>query len=412
MGFRYLVFVSLLLVLSSIGLANAEHRYIIGLKQAEVSSMAKCADLILSKAGVNGKIVCVCDKLKFVVIETNESIDSLKEKLGNLVKYVEPDYIAKAYYIPNDPYFKYQWNLRNINVTNAWNISLGNKSIIVAIIDTGVDYNHPDLKNNYVPLGYDWVNDDNDPMDDNGHGTHCAGIVAAVINNGIGIAGIANVKIMAEKVLNEYGWGYYSDVARGIVHAVDSGAKIISMSLGGNESSITLENACLYAWSKGALLVAASGNDGANHISYPAAYDTVIAVGSINESNKLSYFSNYGNEQELVAPGEHVLSTYYYNGIHTYIFASGTSMATPHVAGVAALAWATHPTLNNQQIRDLLRATAIDLGAPGWDKYYGYGKVDAYRAVTYTLPPIPELNSATLIIIGFAILILNKFKFN
>jgi len=288
---------------------------------------------------------------------------------------------------------------------------LGNKSI-VAIIDTGIDYQHPDLIDNYVPLGYDWVNDDNDPMDDNGHGTHCAGIVAAVINNSIGIAGIADVKIMAEKVLDENGTSYYSYIVLGIIDAVDKGAKIISMSLGGENYSRTLEYACLYARNRGALLVAASGNDGTNQILYPAAYDTVIAVRSIDENDQLSWFSNYGNEQELVAPGEYILSTYYYNGIHTYAYASGTSMATPHVAGVAALAWATHPTYTNQQIRDLLRATAIDLGSPGWDQYYGYGMVDAYRAVTYTTPPIPEPSSAILIAIGVTVIIfLNRFLY-
>lgn len=398
----------MLLLIASIGLVNAEDRYIIGFKSAEAQITAECASLILHKAKVDAKIVKVCDKLKFAVIKTNESIDSLRKKLSGLVAYIEPDYVAKAFYIPNDPYFKYQWNLRSINVTNAWDVTLGNESIVVAIIDTGIDYLHPDLNENYISSGYDWVNNDTDPMDDNGHGTHCAGIVAAVINNSVGIAGIADVKIMAEKVLNESGIGYYSDIASGIVHAVDNGAKIISMSLGGENYSETLKNACLYAWNRGVLLVAASGNDGSDRILYPAAYDTVIAVGSVNENDQLSWFSNYGNEQELVAPGEGILSTYYYNGLHAYASASGTSMAAPHVAGVAALAWATHPTFTNQQIRELLRATAIDLGTSGWDKYYGYGKVDAYKAVIYVPPPIPELNMALLVIVGIAIISLRK----
>ena len=360
-------------------------RYIIGLEPEFIITDVKSMENSLSSMGIEAKVLRMNKKLNFVVIESKCKLETLKEKLSKFkwVSYVEPDYLVKALYIPNDGYFYLQWGPQDINITKAWDVTLGNETLIVAVIDTGIDYNHPDLAANYVPLGYDWVNNDNDPFDDNGHGTHCAGIIAAVINNSIGVAGLAKVKIMAEKVLNSSGTGYTSDVANGITHAVDNGAKIISMSLGAQSYSITLDNACEYAWSNGALLVAASGNDYGGPVNYPAAYSTVIAVGSINRSDALSDFSNYGPQQELVAPGEGILSTY---PDSTYAYASGTSMATPHAAGVAALAWATHPDYTNQQIRNILNATAIDLGSPGWDEYYGYGKVDAYKVVVYGLP--------------------------
>ena len=351
---------------------------------ANARKLKQAVAQLLRNAEINAEVLKVNRKLSFAVIDVDiRDVIKLKnlKKEGLNIKYIEPDFKVKACYIPNDPYFGDQWGLRKINVTSAWDITI-NSSIIVAVIDTGVDYAHPDIAPNYLG-GYDWVNDDSDPMDDNGHGTHCAGIIAAVVNNSIGIAGIANVRILAEKALNSNGEGYCSDVANAIQHAVDRGAKIISMSLGGAEHSQTLEQACQYAWNKGALLVAASGNEH-SQICYPAAYDTVIAVGSITENDELSYFSNFGLEQELVAPGEGILSTY----PSGYVYESGTSMATPHVAGVAALAWAVHPEYSNEQIRMLLRNTAVDLGNPGWDELYGYGKIDAYGAVIYGPPDV------------------------
>jgi len=231
---------------------------------------------------------------------------------------------------------------------------------------------------------------------------------------------MANVEIMAEKVLDNTGSGTDYNVALGIQHAVDSGAKVISMSLGSYLFSTTLQIACQYAWSNGAILVAASGNDGLPLVNYPAAYPEVIAVGSIGGTDELSSFSNYGAEQELVAPGENILSTMptypvylttTYGIPQDYAYLSGTSMATPHVAGVAALTWLTHPGYTNNQIRGILNGTAIDLGTTGWDKYYGYGKVDAYNAVTYGLqPPIPEPVTGVLVAAGAsAILLMRRF---
>ncbi len=349
-------------------------RVIIGYKEDAPIDLATLSEL-------DCKIVHVNKKLKFVVIETEESLDIIRSKIKSPIDYIEYDEVftitESAKYSPSDPYFGYQWNLYSINVTGVWDTWIGSNNTIVAVIDTGVDYTHPDLSANYVNLGYDWVNNDNDPMDDNGHGTHCAGIIAAVTDNGIGIAGIAQVKIMAEKVLNEKGIGYSSWIANGIVHAVDSGAKVISMSFGSPAPSMTIKRACNYAWKKGCLLVAAAGNDGLGRLNYPAAYLSVVAVGAIDENDKRAYFSNYGKGIELVAPGVDIPSTYLNDG---YKLLDGTSMAAPHVSGVAALIWSYKPTLSNRDVRIILDKTAYDLGNIGYDYHYGFGKVDAYKA--------------------------------
>ncbi|RLI03228.1 hypothetical protein DRO30_01405, partial [Candidatus Bathyarchaeota archaeon] len=290
------------------------------------------------------------------------------------------------------------WGTRKIEANWAWNVTLGSSSVLVAVIDTGIDYEHPDLAANYVPLGYDWVNYDSDPLDDYGHGTHCAGIIAAVINNSLGIAGLAQVKIMAEKCLNSWGYGYWDWVASGIIHAVDAGADIISMSFGGYADSQLLHDAIKYAYDTGVLLVAAAGNDNTNMKHYPACYDEVIAVAATDEYDNKAYFSNWGDWIELAAPGVNIYSTMptYYVTLNdfgysmNYDYLSGTSMACPHVSGVAALLWSLYPNKTRDWIRLWLRCTADDLGSPGFDVYYGYGRINVRKAVE-ELPPVHEL---------------------
>jgi thermitase len=294
------------------------------------------------------------------------------------VLYAENNWRVHAFLIPNDPLWGQQWGPQRIHCAEAWDSGTGSSSVTIAIVDTGIDYNHQDLSAHYLTGGHDWVNGDNDPMDDNNHGTHCAGIAAAVMDNGIGIAGVAQVKLLAEKVLNSDGQGTAFDVASGITHAADQGADVISMSFASSGSSPTIEAACSYAYtSKGAVLVAASGNDGQPQVSYPAAYDTVIAVGAIDQSDERCSFSNYGAKLELVAPGFQIVSTIRNNQYDSY---DGTSMACPHVSGVAALAISKNPGESNVWIRDLLDASAEDLGSPGKDIYFGYGLVDARLA--------------------------------
>ncbi len=331
----------------------------------------------------NATVVDTVEPLNVVVYSVNDT-ESFVAGMAtrNDVAFIEPDYPVYACspepFVPYDPDYHYQWGPAAIGADDAWSLVLGSEGVTIAIVDTGVDYTHPDIAENYIPGGYDWVNGDTDPMDDHGHGTHCAGIAAATIDNGIGIAGVAQVQILAEKVLNAKGSGTTSAVAQGIIHAADSGADIISLSLGGTDPTSAQREACEYAWEKGCVIVAASGNSGVSSILYPAAFDTVIAVGSLNTGSTKSSFSNYGSGQELMAPGENIHSTWPQN---QYKNSSGTSMATPFVAGVAALVKSRNPDLTNAEIRSVLAATADDLGAAGRDSVYGYGRVDAFRAV-------------------------------
>lgn len=326
------------------------------------------------------------ETLNVAVVEVKEGteqafIDSVAS--SPVVKYAEFNLIINAYLTPNDPMWSQQWGPQRIHCAEAWDSGTGSSSVKIAIVDTGIDYNHEDITANYVTGGHDWINGDNDPMDDNNHGTHCAGIAAAVMNNAKGIAGVAQVKLMAEKVLNSGGQGTSDSVANGITHAADNGANVISMSLGSSGSSSVIEDACNYAYNtKGVVLVAASGNDGQPQVSYPAGYDSVIAVGAINQNDQRCDFSNYGDKLELMAPGYQVLSTVRNNGYDSY---DGTSMACPHVAGVAALAISKNPGQNNAWIREKLDDSAEDLGDAGKDIYYGYGLVDARLSDTSNL---------------------------
>jgi hypothetical protein len=209
------------------------------------------------------------------------------------------------------------------------------------------------------------------------HGTHVAGIVAAKRNNAVGISGIAPAQILSVRVLNGDGVGFQDDVADGITWAVNNGAKIVNLSLGGPADSV-LQTAVQNAWNNGVILVAASGNNGTNSISYPAAYPEVIAVGALTEANSRAAYSNYGAGLALVAPGSNILSAL---PDSEYGFLSGTSMAAPHVTGVAALLLAHRSSLTNSQVRDILQSSADDLGASGRDDFFGYGRVNAFTAL-------------------------------
>jgi len=230
-----------------------------------------------------------------------------------LVEYAEPNYIAHACWEPNDEYYSDQWNFSQINIPSAWDIEQGgDPSVIVAVLDTGVAYEDygetyqraPDLAGTNFVSGYDFVNNDSHPNDDNGHGTHVTGTIAQTTNNSIGVAGIAfNCSIMPVKVLDNQGSGTYQWIADGIYYAVNNGAKIINLSLTGLSDSITLYDAVKYAYDHGVIVVAAAGNDGVPSIDYPAAYDECIAIGAVRYDKTRAHYSNYGTGIELMAPG-------------------------------------------------------------------------------------------------------------
>lgn len=299
------------------------------------------------------------------------------------VAFAEPNYIAYALDTPSDPYFTSQWAYNVAEFSSAWEVTKGSSDIVVAVVDTGIDLDHPDfnctVSNGAVKLtsGFNFYSDNSNPDDDNGHGTHVAGTVAACTGNGVGVSGSApNVRLMPVKVLGSSGSGSYSNVADGIIYAANNGAKIINLSLGGSSSSSTLLNAVQYAYSKGVLIVAASGNANTG-IYYPAAYSQVMAIGSTDSGDTRSSFSNYGSGLDVVAPGEYIYSTL--PGRYGYL--SGTSMASPHVAGLAALIWSAEPSLTHDGVRQIIRDTADDLGSAGYDIFFGYGRINAWAAL-------------------------------
>jgi thermitase len=314
------------------------------------------------------------------------------------VRYAQGNATLHAVGTANDPLFTAQWGLPNIGAPKAWDSSEGS-GVSVAVIDTGIDSTHPDLAGNVV-LFKNYVNPGATAADDEGHGTHVAGIIAAVRNNGLdGVGTAPKAKLYAFKVLDSTGAGDDAGVSAAIRDAVDlTPCRIISMSLGGPASGDrVLEDAVAHARSKGAIVIAAAGNDGVTTPSYPAAITGVIGVGAVDAQDKLASFSNYGTaDLDIVAPGVGILSTLPNNQTASW---SGTSMATPFVSGAAALVWASRPSLDATGVTNLLLSTAQDLGAAGIDQYYGHGLVRPDLAIAALAPPsdatAPQTSSDT-----------------
>ncbi|SET67396.1 thermitase Serine peptidase. MEROPS family S08A [Oceanobacillus limi] len=313
----------------------------------------------------------------FLVLEVGnvEAVVKALSKNKN-VEYVEPNYILKAAWSPNDTYFSpnYQYGLFNTSADSAWDVARGSSGQEIAVLDTGVDYNHPDLDGKTI-RGYDFVDGDYTPSDLNGHGTHVAGIAAAETNNRTGIAGMApNTDILAVRVLDANGSGSLANIANGIQYAADYGAEVINLSLGCACDTQALEDAVNYAWNRGSVVVAAAGNDGTSQQFQPASYANAIAVGAVDSNNNRASFSNYGSWVDVAAPGVDIASTYPNN---RYVYLSGTSMASPYVAGQAALL--TGQGRSNTQARAAIQNTTDYM----YGNYVRYGIINAYDSVNY-----------------------------
>lgn len=341
------------------------------------------------------------------VRESNEkrTIEDLREDPS--VEYATLNYICKPHGVPNDPLFKYQWNLSQIGMENAWNAQAGSDKIIVAVLDTGICYEDydkypkvPDLDGTQFCHPYDFVNDDYHANDTDGHGTHVTGTICQTTNNNYGVAGMAyGVSIMPVKVMGS-GGGTALQLMEGLYWAVNHGANVINMSLG-FQTSVNKKDvpfiyeAIKYAYSKNVVLVSSSGNDGSGTVTCPASYEEVISVGAIHSGGLKTAYSQYGEDLELVAPGGDTLDRDgdgYVDGVLQqtinnltfetgFYFYIGTSMASPHVAGLVALLLSQNPDRNISDIRHILHTTAVDLGDDGWDEFYGFGRIDAYSAL-------------------------------
>lgn len=350
-----------------------------------------------------------------------QAIAALTSATG--VIFAQPDRKLQFSLTPNDPYYAQQWDLNNtasnsggtadadIDAPEAWNTQLGSSSTLVAIIDTGIDYNHPDLKaniwtntreiagngrdddgNGYIDdiHGYDFANEDSDPMDDNQHGTHVAGTIGAVGNNGIGVAGVNwNVKMMALKFLDADGSGYDSDAIRALDYAVKMGAKVSNNSWGGGGRDQAMADAIERARVAGHIFVAAAGNDGRDNdrtANYPSNYtsDNIIAVAATGADDSLASWSNWGaTTVDIAAPGVKILSTLPGNRYGTL---SGTSMATPHVVGAVALVMSQNPTYTYRQVIDKVLSSVDKLPNLSGRVVTG-GRLNAAKALAVTQPP-------------------------
>lgn len=312
------------------------------------------------------------------------------------VEYAEPNYVVRLVEetgVPvNDPKTAGQYSLDRMRVRDAWALSTGGSGI-VAVLDTGVQATHRDLAGRVLP-GYDFANNDSDAADDNGHGTWVAGIIAANANDGYGIAGVSwKDKILPVKTMNREGTGDTADLSSGIIWAANHGATVINMSVGGFPASQYVQDAVNYAWGKGVVLVGAAGNNARAEFFYPASFTNVVSVSATQVNDEFAHWSSYSAVVDVSAPGASVQTTnctvctyggHDTWGEHTYI--SGTSFATPNVAGVVALIRARYPTYTPAQVVSRLTSTVDDLGYSGYDARYGRGRVNAYRALGGSVP--------------------------
>lgn len=301
-----------------------------------------------------------------------------------LIAFMEPDVAVSGDATVTDPAFldaNQGYGQHLLDLTSAWNVTKGISNTIIAIVDSGVNLNHPEFAGRLVP-GYDFINNDDDPTDDHGHGTHVAGIAAAGIN-GFGTVGVCpECRLMPIKVLNQRNGGTWGTVSKGILFAVDNGADVINLSLGATITSTTLISSVQYALNKGVVIVAAAGNMSSASPFYPAAVPGVIGVSGTDSQDQYWQVSNYGDYIDVSAPAVNIYSSYYdLANTSGYAYMSGTSMASPFVTGLVGLILSRRPELTIDEVTNLLGSTAKDLGDPGRDQLYGFGRVDAHQAL-------------------------------
>lgn len=395
-------------------------------REFKVTEMRKLLELHPSVREISIQAIDLTDIFKLILPADSdlEAVAAAYRK-NPLVEYAEPNYIRRISYTPNDP--SLSWGLSKVEAYSAWDITSGSSDVVIAVVDTGLDWNHPDLAANVwinageIPgngldddgngfvddymgwdftdapggpgaMGEDYLKRDNDPMDFHGHGTHVAGIVAAVANNSQGSAGLAyGCKVMAVrsgyKTSNGGGLLEDDDCAAAIIYAADNGAKVINMSWGGSSPSSLIQDALDYAASRGCLLIGAAGNSNTSSIFYPAGYTNVLAIAATTSNDSKASFSNYGNWIDVSAPGTGIYSTLFDN---TYASWSGTSMAAPFVAALGGLVFSQNPTWNREKVAQQIRDTAdnIDSINPSYAGLLGTGRINAYQAVLPETEPL------------------------
>ena len=365
---------------------------------------ANSADVATALAKAGARLERIIDRINVHVLKVPEpALDQVSAALmkTGMFTFVEPDHLLRSSsVVPNDPSFPSQWHLSAIHTPEAWGVTQGSSGVVIAVIDSGADWNHPDLAPKLVP-GWNFVTGTSNTQDsggDSGHGTAVSGSVAAATSNGVGVSGVGwATMVMPLEVMDSSGSSSYSNLVSAINYAADHGARLINVSLCGSSNSSALQSAIDYAWNKGTVIFAAAGNGASSNLTYPAAANNVVAVSATDVNGTFASFSNYGSWIDISAPGSNILTTM--NG-SSYGAWSGTSFSSPIAAGVAALVLSLKPGMSNAALVNLLEQNADDLGVPGFDQYYGYGQVNAYKAVlaagtatSDTTPPSVSIGS-------------------
>ena len=360
---------------------------------ANTTSMSTAEAEVQSETPGNAEMYRRSEELGFLSMDVPKPVaENVKEAFErkDQFRYVEFDVQMHAFEVPNDSLYDQQYSPQQVRAPSAYDTTKGSSDVTIAIVDQGVDYEHPDLQGAFGSVkGKDFVDSDSDPApestSDEYHGTHVAGSAAAVSDNGTGIAGISNSTLLSARALGTGGGGRLADIAEAVRWSADQGADVINMSLGGGGYTDTMKNAVSYAVSNGALPICAAGNDGSSSVSYPAGYSECVAVSAVDENENLASFSQYGSELDVASPGVDVLSTWTeYNSTYggDYNKISGTSMACPNASGVAALGLAAaggSGALTPNELRARLKNTAADIGLS--DRKQGAGRVDALNIV-------------------------------